>query len=125
LVQANLPHSDPTKSPDVWVRRNGDFTLSIQSDVTVDPKTREKKLGGIPYGIIPRLILMYICSEAKRTQDRKISLGANLSGFLRELGMEPRGGKRGDITRFKNQLLRLVTAKIKFEYSDGTRTVGY
>ena len=116
LVQANLPHSKPKKKDEsFWVRRNGNFTLSIQSDVTVNPKTGEQELIGIPYGTVPRLILFYLCSEAVRTKSRTISLGDNLSVFLRELGLQPTGGKKGDITRFKNQMRRLVTAKIKFQ----------
>lgn len=125
LVQANLPHSDPKKSPHLWVRQNGDFTLSIQSDIVIDKKTKKETLVGIPYGVIPRLILMYICSEAKRTKSRRISLGDNLSGFLRELGMDSSGGKKGGIARFKEQLRRLVTAKIKFEHDDGKSKVGF
>lgn len=115
LVQANLPHSNPGKDMDVWVRRNGNFTLTIQSDISIDPKTGEKELIGIPFGNIPRLVLFYLCSEAVRTKSREISLGDNLSDFLHELGLQSTGGTRGDITRLKQQIKRLVTAKIKFQ----------
>lgn len=118
MVQANMPHSDP--KTDVWVRRNGDFTLTIQSDVEIDRKTGETKSTGIPYGTIPRLVLIYLCSEAVRTKSRTISLGDNLTAFLTELGMKRQGGKRGDITRFKEQMRRLVSSRIKFQYKTDT-----
>lgn len=114
MVQANLPHSDPKS--DVWIRQNGDFTLTIQSDIEFDKKTGKTKPTGIPYGTIPRLVLIYLCSEAIRTKSRTISLGDNLSSFLAELGMKRQGGKRGDITRFKEQMRRLVSSRIKFQY---------
>lgn len=114
MVQANMPHSDP--KTDVWIRQNGDFTLTIQSDVEVDLKTGKTKPTGIPYGTIPRLVLIYLCSEAIRTKSRTISLGDNLTSFLGELGMRNQGGKRGDITRFKEQMRRLVSSRIKFQY---------
>jgi len=114
VVQANLPHSDP--KTDVWVRQNGDFTLSIQSDIEVDHKTGQTKQVGIPYGTIPRLVLIYICSEAIKSKKRTVSLGDNLTDFMREIGLKAQGGKRGDITRLKEQMKRLVSAKIKFQY---------
>jgi hypothetical protein len=61
-------------------------------------------------------VLIYLCSEAIRTKSRTISLGDNLTTFLTELGMKRQGGKRGDITRFKEQMRRLVSSRIKFQY---------
>ena len=116
LVQANLPHSNPGKDQRTWFRQNGDFSLVIQSDVNVDPKTGTEKIIGIPYGTVPRLVLFYLCSEAIRTKSRQIGLGDSLGAFLTDLGLKSTGGKKGDITRFKNQIKRLVTAKIKFQY---------
>ena len=115
LVQANLPHKDP--KTDVWVRTNGDFSLTIQSDIEIDTKTGKRKEVGIPYGTIPRLVMIYLCSEAIRTKSRRISLGDNLAAFMKELGMEQTGGANGSITRFKKQMQRLVSAKIKFAYA--------
>lgn len=106
LVQANLPHSATSK--DVWVRRNGDYYLSVETGYVAD-----KKLG-IPYGNVPRLLLIFMCSEAVRTKSRKISFGNNLSAFLKELGMHRSGGERGDINRLKKQFTQLLNAKISF-----------
>ena len=122
LVQANLPHNDPGRDTPIWIRRNGDFSLSIQSYLDENPKTGKRKYIGIPYGNIPRLILFYLCSEAKRTKSRQINLGNNLHDFLYELGMPSNGGEKGYIPRVKKQVDRLFTSTIKFDYkTEGMR----
>lgn len=113
LVQANLPHSNPGDQS-VWVRRNGHFSLTIQPGVSVDQKTGKTKEIGIPYGVIPRLILIYLCSEAVRRKERRVVLGDSMKAFMQELGMTSTGGKRGTIVRLKDQMSRLVNAKITF-----------
>jgi len=121
LVQCTLPHRDPG-NVNVWVRRNGNFSLVIQPGF--DPKTLQSL--GLPYGSIPRLLLLWIVSEAVRTGERNIKLGATLNEFLREIGLNPRtgGGKRSDAKRLKEQLLRLLQCRISFKYSEGDETKG-
>ena len=80
---------------------------------------------GIPYGNIPRVVLLFLCSEAIRTKSREINLGNNLSTFLRELGLYSSGGQKGDITRFKEQMKRLVASKIQFQYSGRNSEAGF
>ena len=110
LMQCTLPHSDPGKQR-VWRRTYNLITLKIESGS--DARTDE--LLGIPYGIIPRLLLFYINTEAIRTRDRKIVFGRNLSDFMRKIGLNPRGhGKRSDYKRMIEQATRLFTARITF-----------
>ena len=71
----------------------------------------------LPYGILPRLLLAWVCSEAVRTQSRVLTLGASLSAFMRKLGIENySGGPRGDHTRLRHQMDRLFKAAIVLEY---------
>jgi hypothetical protein len=116
LVQAFLPHSDPKKAG--WVRRNGDFTLSVKSGFTLT-EDGEHKFIGVPYGSIPRLLLAWLNSEAvSNAQDennpnpRIINLGRSLSEFLEKIGVQRTGGVRGGITSFKKQAMRLFHAEI-------------
>ena len=103
LVQCTLPHKDPKKIP-VWIRRNGNFTLAIQAGTNL--KTGESY--GYPYGIIPRLILFWIITEAIRTKSRRLELGHSLRQFMAELGLDSsRGGKFSDARRLRNQMERL------------------
>ena len=109
FVQATLPHSDP--KADTWGRQNGNFTLGIQAGFNI--KTGQSY--GLPYGIIPRLLLFWITTEAVRTKNPRLELGASLAGFMREVGLDPtHGGPRSDARRLQEQMTRLFQARISF-----------
>lgn len=103
VVQATLPHSDP-KPEYSFERQNGTYTLSI---------TAPKRIG-LPYGILPRLILIWISGEVIRTQEPRLFLGDHLAQFMRALGITPTGGKRGTITYLRDQMKRLFSSTIHF-----------
>lgn len=115
LVQVTLPHSSPGNVP-IWKRKNGNLTLSIR------PGWDHKKDQpvGYPFGSIPRLLLFWITTEVLRTKSRRIELGANLAGFMRDVGLDPStgGGKRGDGQRLRNQMERLFRATISLEVTN-------
>ena len=121
LVQCTLPHRDPGDVA-VWIRRNGDYALGLQPGS--DLKTGKSL--GLPYGPLPRLLLLWIVTEAVRTKSRHIKLGSTLNEFLREIGLDPNTGrgKRGDATRLKKQLTRLLNCRISFQYSEGNALKG-
>jgi hypothetical protein len=112
LVQCTLPHSDPG-DVEQWARRNGNLTLGIQRGWDFE---KDRPIGH-PYGVIPRLLLFWITTEAVRTKNRRLELGNNLSAFMRELGLIPSSagaGKRSDATRLREQVRRLFSAHISF-----------
>jgi hypothetical protein len=112
LVQCTLPHSDPG-DVEQWARRNGNLTLGIQRGWDFEKDCAI----GHPYGVIPRLLLFWITTEAVRTKNRRLELGTNLSAFMRDLGLIPAsagGGKRSDATRLREQMKRLFSAHISF-----------
>jgi hypothetical protein len=98
FAQVGLPHKATDQHE--FVRRNGDFTLSIMSPA------------GIPYGSIPRLILCHIATEAVRRKSPEIELGDSLSEFLHRLGMVASGGPRGYIGAVRKQAERLFSSAI-------------
>ena len=67
---------------------------------------------GFPYGVIPRLLLTWMATEAVRTKDRQLFLGPSLSSFLKQLGLSRQGGKRGDLTRLRDQVQRLAGSRL-------------
>lgn len=119
FVQATLPHRSPKGAPPVWQRRNGNLTLQVQP--FFDPQTLKPLY---PYGSIPRLVLYWLTAHivATRGRERDICLGGTLSGFLRDLGLNPDtgGGRNSDRARLKEQLSRLLKARISFLY-EGAR----
>src|SRR5579862_9286839 len=95
LVQATMPHSKPAES--FFERTNGAFTLTMMAP----PKV------GLPYGSMPRLLMVWLTTEAVRTKNRDLVLGDSLSGFMRDLGLTVTGGRWGSITRLREQSRRL------------------
>jgi hypothetical protein len=116
LVQATLPHSDPGDVP-AWTRTNGKMGLTVRPGWD---RKRNRSIG-YPYGVIPRLLLFWITTEALRTKSRRLELGDSLAGFMRELGLDPqRGGPRSDAYRLRDQMDRLFQASISFDRTDTT-----
>jgi hypothetical protein len=109
LVQANLPHSKPQS--DVWVRENGNYSLVVQAGVD-----KKGKSYGLPYGTKPRLALLYLITKAVKTKSRIIDLGATLTDFMREIGLNPDNGtgKRSDAKQLTEQMTRLFNARFSF-----------
>jgi len=112
MTLCTLPHSKPKEQE--FTRKNGNYTMTM-----VAPKAI-----GLPYGVIPRLLLAWISTEAVRTKNRTLLLGDSLSHFLKELGLSRTGGERGDITRFKDQLKRLFSCSITCNYHSTARDTG-
>ena len=113
LVLCTLPHSDPGDAPR-WIRRSGNAALVLQPgwDATADESI------GYPYGVIPRLLLFWIITEAVQTKSRRLTLGRSLAEFMREVGLNPSGGgKRSDFKRLKEQMRRLFKCHISFQAS--------
>lgn len=109
LVQTTMPHSDPGNVP-VWSRQNGNVTLTIQQGYDEHGKPY-----GHPFGTIPRLLMYWMTTEALRMKTTKLELGDSLASFMDELGLDSsRGGRRSDAQRLKEQMTRLLEARISF-----------
>lgn len=104
LAIATLPHK--RYEGRVFERKNGDFNLTM---MTAHPE-------GLPFGIVPRMLLTWVCTEAVQTGDRVLNLGSSLAGYLAQLGMHSSGGKRGDITRLKHAMTTLFSSVISCHY---------
>ena len=107
MVQATLPHRKIEGNE--FTRVNGSYSLTILAPSVI----------GLPYGTVPRLLLAWLTTEAVKTQHRELELGDSLSGFMRELGIVPTGGRWGSITRLKDQTRRLFSSSITAIYEKG------
>jgi hypothetical protein len=104
-IQSSLPHSIRNINEfENFVYENGSRRLEIK------PDTRY----GIPYGSLPRLILLWIADEVRHKKLPLINLGDNLSNFMAELDIVPTGGRWGSITRLRTQMLRLFNSDIRY-----------
>lgn len=66
----------------------------------------------LPYGTIPRLIMVHVSSEAIRTKQRNIEIGDSVRQFLTTLGMPTSGGERGGYTALKKQMEALAACRL-------------
>ncbi|MCI0754944.1 replication protein RepA [Roseomonas vastitatis] len=132
LCQTSLPHSRPASNSMVWKRQSGRFTLLIRPGVMANgaalslprgktvPEKGEQDYVGVPFGSKARLIMFHLQTEGLKS--RTVNLGRNLSAFLRTLGLEPRGGPRGNIAATKEQALRISRCTFTMEWTeDGNR----
>ena len=104
LALCSLPRSNPGNRLQ-YERINGPYRLGMIAGL-------HNKL---PYGPLPRLLLVWLCSEATRTRSCELFLGNSLSDFMKELGMEPVGSPR---TRLRSQMDRLFNASVSLIYED-------
>ncbi|NOY51177.1 MAG: hypothetical protein GXO88_11545 [Chlorobi bacterium] len=96
LVQAGLPHRKPRSNE--FTRVNGRLTLSMMAPQKI----------GLPSGVPPRLLLMYICTAAKQNNSRELLLGKGIRDILHKLHVPITTGKRGSVKSYTIQLQRLL-----------------
>jgi hypothetical protein len=115
-AQAALPHK----------RLAPDATWQITSErvrLLVEPGRRAMESGepewvGVPYGSRARLILLFLQSEALRTNSREIELGRSLRAWLSRLGI-PIGGK--SFKDVREQADRISRCRLTFHVQTGDR----
>jgi Plasmid encoded RepA protein len=112
FAQTGFPYSEvPFGQP--FQRRNGSAVLGLTPGYLHNPVTKRLELQGLPYGSIPRLLMLYICNEAKRAKTKRIDMNRSMTSFLRhDLLVSPSGGVRGGLTMFKKQMNRVAATPI-------------
>lgn len=118
MSQVSLPLRNQ-KNAIEFVRKNGSVKMVVLSPSFI----------GLPYGNIPRLLLLYLVTSAIRTKKQDILLGSSVSEFLSRLGIGYTGGSTGSFTRYKQQAIRLFSSSFSvfwdshFELFSGTNKV--
>ena len=108
LALCCLPRSNPGNRLR-YIRRNGPYALVMNAG----------GLHKLPFGNLPRLLLAWVCTEAVRTQSRKLVLGRSLSEFMRTLGVYDSSGRTQ--TRLRNQMKRLFGCSVSLVYEHARR----
>jgi hypothetical protein len=131
LCAMSLPVRRPADEHAPIIRQDGQYTLVINPKPIVETVQNESRLYslGVPYGSLPRLVLIHIMTEAVRTKSRHIVLGATFTEWMRRMGFRTISyGPRGSATLIKEQLDRLLACEwmIRWESEDqrGEREFG-
>jgi hypothetical protein len=112
FCMASLPHrSLPENSQ--WVRKSADFSLIIEPGKLFRHGEEEGTLYGVPFGPRARVILLYLQSEAIKTNSREIELGSSMRQWLERMGIE-RGGKT--YRAFRDQAARISACRLTFAF---------
>ena len=107
LCQVGMPRQKTTERR--FERSNGFASLSIEAGAIWTGQDWEEQ--PLPYGTIPRLILVYLSTEAVRTGSSVIDVGRSLTEFMNRLGVGQSGGEKGRYQLFKQQLKSLIASR--------------
>jgi hypothetical protein len=114
LCAMSLPVRRPADEHAPIIRQDGQYTLVINPKPVVGTVNGHQRLRslGVPYGSLPRLVLIHIMTEAVRTKSRHIVLGATFTDWMRRMGFRTISyGPRGSATLIKAQLDRLLACE--------------
>lgn len=116
-AQSALPHKRLADDADWQVRT--DYVSLL-----VEPGKRHTVVGdavpiGVPYGSRARLIILYLQSEAMRTNSREVELGKSLHAWLRKLEISIGGSSMAAV---RDQAERISRCRMSFQIKQGNRT---
>lgn len=100
----SMPYKDPGNVP-AWERVNGDYSIQIVPDV-VDGVAR------YPYGSIPRLLMIWMSTQAQITDSPVLDVASSLDAFVKEIGLSSGGKQRAAVM---DQMNRLFGAGVRLK----------
>ena len=107
LVQACFPYRRIAGNEFSRTANNFRMTILAPSEV------------GLPFGVLPRLIFMWMTREALFKKNRRLELGHSLTEFMMQLNLPLTGGKNGTITRLRDQMKRMTSSTMSVTYDNG------
>ncbi|WP_035691810.1 replication protein RepA [Azospirillum halopraeferens] len=110
-----LPHRQPASARDIWHRRNGPFTLTVEPGTLPAPVGRPPRFG-TPYGSRARLILIYLQSEAMRTGSPVVRLGHTMRDWMERMGVASGGSSYAAV---RDQAQRLSACSLTVGWTKG------
>ena len=114
LCAMSLPVRRPVDDTIPILRQDGQYTLAITPRPVLQRVNGQQQMSvlGVPYGSLPRLVLIHIMSEAVRTKARHITLGSSFTDWMRRMGFRTISyGPRGSATLIRQQLDRLLACE--------------
>lgn len=104
FAMTSLPHKKINEG--IWKREGHRTTLLVESG-----RGRSGELVGVPYGSIARLILLYLQTEAVRTNNPEIELGRSMKSWMSRMSLTT-GGKTYQLVT--EQARRISACRLTF-----------
>ena len=114
LCAMSLPVRRPADEFAPIMRQDGQYTLVINPKPRIELVNGQQQFQslGMPFGSLPRLILIHIMTEAVRAGSREIHLGCNFTDWMRRMGFKSVSyGPRGSATLIRDQMDRLLSCE--------------
>lgn len=108
MCQVGLPRRNTDSR--TFERRSGHVSVSLEAGRLWNGFQWVQQ--PLPYGTIPRLVMVHLSSEAIRTRSRRVEVGDSMRQFLLTLGMGDQGGPRGAYTTVRKQVEALAACRL-------------
>jgi len=116
MCQVGLPRRKTDAR--TFERHSGHVSILLESGKLFDGK--EFVEHPLPYGTVPRLVMVHISTEAIRTRQRSVEIGDSMRQFLTTLGMQTSGGARGGYKLLRRQMEALAACRLTLGmYAEG------
>ena len=112
-----LPHRRLTDDADAWHRQNGRFNLMVEPGFIPGTDGKPSRQG-VPYGSRARLILLYLQTEAIRTNSPEVRLGNTMHDWLDRMGVKS-GGSSYNAIRDQSRRLSACRLTVSWTSEDG------
>ena len=122
LAICGLPYKRLPEGVHEFERKQGRMAVLVEGGTVRHPTDGHRIRQPVPWGPKPRLILAHLSTEAIRNKSATIDIAETMTAFMRELGFEKRGGERGNIKPFKEQLQALAACRMEISTWDGHRS---
>lgn len=121
LAICGLPYRRPPDGQQEFCREQGSMRVVVTPGKVTDPNGKRIQQS-IPWGPKARLIIAHLSTEALKNRSPIIETAASFTSFLRDMGFDRRGGERGNIKPFKEQLQALAACRMEIAVWDGKKS---
>ncbi len=121
MCQVGLPRSKVAGLE--FERQCGNAALSVSAGKLWDGKQFVQQ--PIPYGALPRLMLGWMNTFAVRHKTPEVPVGNSAAEFLRILGKDTSGGKKGGYTMFRKQISALSACRMTLGFNAAGKAYTY
>jgi hypothetical protein len=122
LAICGLPYKRLEHPQGEFVREQGRMRIVVTPGYLTDPDGK-RHAQPIPWGPKARLIMAHLSTEALRNKSPTIEIASSFTGLLRDMGFERKGGERGNIKPFKEQLQALAACRMDIAAWNGKQSV--